>query len=877
MSSWWKEIAKKRVSLGFALRIAGIPTLFASFREPTSGTWTTHKGETYDWHECISLDEIADVAVEIDPWTGAPVTSDVSIGVRLTAEVIALLDPEHAAEIKCTLMESVTASDVTWTVDDETDVDGADLLYVGTETVELDSTAAGELTISSRGVFGSTARPHFAGAANIQEFGAGGPFISTRPMVLEGRIVELWAVPMRVRDGVRTPVGSYIADIANKLIARGPLFSFLPSYGNGTATLTMQSLASLFDRDIFTRWPKASAGHGLPGYIQVDKDCCEIAFAARNQADAITATYVRRLQRDDGAGNAEDVPFGIYHVSLIGRWVGYTIEQATAKIGESREVYGAANNFGEDGATQLYITVEYTYADEWAPELVLLPSARSLWPELGFGTEQVVAGDVDDDGSATSSCVRMRFESSDPAPRFRLSERGLRRIYYTDRGEQAFSTSVYIDDASGTAVNAFVILDDELLEITDSGTVYPNENTLLDPVPYLEIGRRAALGSVAKDHTTSGDDEALEVRQVLAFPGVEWGRALLYLLASGLEWGATYSRFWRGSGAGVGVNLIDTASFLAVGNERRDVVITEKTTLRDVVSTLCPQTQTAVIADTSIRLINLDPITEDEEDTALAITYDDISGWPSYDDGRDRIVNVVNGRNLGFNPGTGEGQDLVYTQGTSVGTWGAQQAVDIDCRWAGTAEDSEAVLGQAFDRLVSKFGARFATVGLELASALKAWAVAPGDAVTITHPALPDGAGGLGMVARLARVWRVSRRYQGDGTRAQATAVIHDLDRSTGRCRWAPTARCTSLSGAVATCSSADEAAHFAAGMVCRLYERNDSTASETRTVDSVSGADITFTTSPTLTPDFDIEFTGWTYATTGQRKFAYLDRKRWS
>jgi hypothetical protein len=869
--TWWSHIARRRVSLGFVLRIRGIPTLFASFDSP-GAPWLSYGGVAYAWHRCLTLDDIGDVATEIDPWTGRPVVGEISVGFTLTDTIRALLDFELAASESSTVVADALSVDGTIEVDDESPFIGASLAYCGVETMRISGTAAGELTVD-RGAFGSRAMPIFTSAANIQEFGTAGPLIATRPLTFEGRAVDLWAVPMVVRDGLRTPYGANLADQANQLISTGPLFSFVPSYGNGTATLSWNNLAKLCDGGVYTRYPKAVAGHGMPGYIQLDNDNCWIAFAAMDRANRVRGTYVRRLQRDN-SGSPEDVPRGLWSIGNIGRWIAYTIEQATAVIGEDRSVYGAANNFLDDGRVQLTITVRYEYVAEWAPALQLLPCPDSLWPELGFGDAAVSADVATPQGSGTSSSMRLVYEANDPPPTFRLTYRGLRRIYYRDRGEEAFSVSLNVTDALGVQVLAHALVGEEIVEVSGSGSIQPDGLSQLAPVPYLEISRRGAC-QTAPAELSADDDE--ELRQVLAFPGVPWGKVLLYLMASGIEWGGTYSRFWRGAGPGIDLGSVDTASFLAIGAEPRDIVITEATTIGDVLGILLPQAQCAVIADTAIRLIDLDPITDDEADTATAIDHDDCDeSWPTFDAGVDRIVNVVRGRNLGYNPGSGDGLELPYTQATSTGTWGHQQALDLDCRWCGSAEQSEGVLAQAFDRLVSKFGSRYATSAIGLRNAVKAWSVQPGKAVVVSHPALPDGAGGLGMVSRLARVWRVSRKYQGAGSRGQLTVAFHDLDRSTARCRWAPGALGYVSGLDEVTCSPASEAGFFESGMELRISERASAAAS-VATVLSVSGAVVRFTKNHSLTGNVLLEFAEWAGATTKQRRLAYLGRKRWS
>jgi hypothetical protein len=842
--------------------------------------WLRYGSETYSWHECISADEIAGVSTEIDPWTGAPVAGETSIGFRLTPTIRALLDAEFSAATKCVLTGDASQASVAFDVDDETTMPASGYAHLSAECVHYDTVSPASLDDVTRGLFGSRACPYFASLANVLEFGTGGPYISTRPMRLKDRLVDVWAVPMFLVDGIRSPFGDFVEDGDNARIALGPLIDFRPDHGTGLAQLGVGNLAKLIDAEVMTRFPTASAGHGLAGYVQIDADSCRIAWAI--DYGGVRAVSDHQLERDDGTGTTELVPTGLWSIAKVGQWIGWTIDQWTPTDHPtlSALIDGVTGQAGVwDGVTVLRLHAAFTdYHD--APDLsfALLPGDASLWPELGFASGEQVSGVVSVGGVFTDAISTTVYTAPSAPPMFRLSTSGLRRLYYRDRGEVAFDASPGWTDASSASVNGFVRVAEELIEFSSIGTARPDGIAALQAIPYLTIARRGALGSQAAELVTKADDEAEELRQVAAFPRTEWGRAFLYLACSGFGASGGYDQAWRGSGAALAEALFDDDSFELLGQAIRDVVVTEAMSLRDVLAALLPQTQTAVLSETTLRLVDLDPITEDEVDYAETVAETDCVWVPSWDDGEDRIVNRVNGKNLAYDPGTDKGQDLPIGQGTSAGTWGYQDAVDVDCRWSGNYGYGRHVLEQAFDRLVAKFGSRFATIGADLVNAVKAWAIAPADPIALSHSCLPDGLGGLGLVSRLCRVWGVSRTYQSSGgARGRLTLVAHDLDRSAGRCRWAPSAKGVVWPAAVITIDPDEYSAgamadqsNFDAGMLIRVSTPCTTTHAHC-TIASVVGAVITCTGAVGIAGTVIVEHEEWSIATAAQRRLAYL------
>ena len=121
---------------------------------------------------------------------------------------------------------------------------------------------------------------------------------------------------------------------------------------------------------------------------------------------------------------------------------------------------------------------------------------------------------------------------------------------------------------------------------------------------------------------------------------------------------------------------------------------------------------------------------------------------------------------------------------------------------------------------------------------------------------------------------------------ASVKLVLHDLLRSNGRCRWAPSARGTAVVGTEITldpdeftAGEESDAEQFAAGMAVRISNPGTAT-SVLRNVVSVVGNALTTLTACGLSAPVIVEFASWGAVTAAQRRWAYLSstpRKRYS
>lgn len=877
--SFLDHIAKTRVALGFAVRVRGIPYIFASFDEPSALSWKQIGSEYYTWHKCLVPGTIGPIVRGIDPWTGKPKSGDLQLRFGATSIIRALLDPVLASSERAQINGDVGIADTMFPVDDPTPLfPGTGFVHIGTECCELDDYDTGWFTVVARGAYGSRAQAYWGSQDQIRELGVDGPSACSRPLRLDGRIVDLWAVPLAVLDGVRTPLaGSSLEGEHVQLIDRGVLATWTLAPGSGVATLTMRSLASLLDAPLMTRYPYATLGHGLSNVVQVDVDCNVVRIAVYTDGE-IGLVKSGVLRRDDGTGTSEDVPVGLYTEGTIAQYLEWTIYEL---LGSPAGLAIQAGIFDDGDERWLRVAFSYSSAFSTMLSVALLNSDDSLWPELGASTDKEIKGQVTKTEDVSAYTVVHEFTLDNPPPQFRLTASGLRRVYFRDRGALAFVTPSGLGfvDASSVAAPAVVRIGEELVEFEDAATAVHPDGVSSNPLCYyLQPTRRGVLGTVAAEFVVEQDDDPEEMRQVLALP-MEAGRAFLYLACSGLNNADEFEKGWRGCAAGIDPALLDAYACEAI-DDWRTVVVTETTPLLEVAAKLMPSLQAAILCGTRISLRRIDNVAASDASTATAIDVSDCANvHPAYDAGTDRIVNVVKVTGIGYNPGTEEGAERTVSHGTSGGTYGYKDPVEVDVR-ACPAESAFDVGMSAAVSLFEKFSDVYATIGLELRNALIAWFTEPLDVVSITHPSLPDGAGGEGATSLPALVWECRRTYAGDGdlqSRGALTCVAFDVVSELLRVRLSPSLRGSVVSGAVVTVEpdeysgpSETDVDHFKVGDVCRISTPG-TTTSVRREILSISGNDVKFDSAVGLAAPVVVEFIALASMTARQKLFAIM------
>lgn len=204
----------------YALQVDGIPTLFVERIQNISG----------DFDGSLSIDDSADVGVEIDRQTGIGAGLALSVTLRDTATVRGYM---RRPSLVARLTDSYSSGGSTIDVDDTTGWPSSGTLYLGHEVYSYSGTTSTTFT-------GVTRSATYSGLTRVYPYGSG-YVVSDRPMSWRGRRCVLRAYPV-------DPAG-YIDDTAPIEVWRGEIEAEPLRQRDGFA-LQAQSLDRVLDREI---------------------------------------------------------------------------------------------------------------------------------------------------------------------------------------------------------------------------------------------------------------------------------------------------------------------------------------------------------------------------------------------------------------------------------------------------------------------------------------------------------------------------------------------------------------------------------------------------------------------------------------------------
>jgi len=261
----------------------------------------------------------------------------------------------------------------------------------------------------------------------------------------------------------------------------------------------------------------------------------------------------------------------------------------------------------------------------------------------------------------------------------------------------------------------------------------------------------------------------------------------------------------------------------------------------------------------------------------------------AWDRSSDRIVNVLKGENLGFDHGSGfVAERITWRNGTSTGTWGAAEPLEIDMTGFRNAQEARARFESVAQTVFSNWGQPFLTLAWDVTQAALVWLVDINDVVSITHDAVPKVAGvGRGVTDLLVRVYGRDAIYRQIGAGGVRGRLYGWTGGSTGNrySQWAPSAYGSTVGGSpsgidvtvdasyYSDATESNDVTYFAAGYQVRLYNPGNEGGAEIRTIDSIAGNMITLTSATTLSAPVVVEFADYDNASTtaAQQRYLYL------
>jgi len=798
-TEWINRLSRPEGAFLFFLRISGIPVLFS--HAPVPSAWGTPlvvnwKGEVYQWSETLVLsDDLGSTSTKAEPKSGLARSGkmDFSFYLRGTGEA----DPggdiwqgylnknhdrpdEGITNLRATLGGS---GETSIPVNGTTNFNNLPVpVYIGTETlVAGGSNTADEIKpINTRGAYGSWAQSFrvLDDATNGET--AGGAFVSSWPLVLRGRYVELYMCVGRWWKDEFDPVGLAMDD--TRQIYKGIVNK--TSEGDDTLTFVLGTAAidQVLNKRFATRLPLGkpiwtaadNARHILNHiYIGPHNHYMHLIWTWTDNSDSILRP--RKIAFDvllrTSGGNP--VAEGTYGIDTIAEFVknglnhdpdSYIARPNGDEIVTS--VYFQRSGIaGKDTRLQLRLrtgsaTNGATNRFYWIEMLLESPGRNvSFLRDLGWSENLLLEASTDP--AQTHGQAFFVSNDAEEAPlAFRWPAReqaAPNRIYYVKQQGPDFDPSPGWLDDSGAAIGGLVkIGDNEIVKISGLGSLTARGLT----VRWLEVAARGVMDTGEPEPLIQklepGSDRVVEFVQGVGFTGTSWPRAAAYILHSGSgESGLLHTdldRGWRGSGLALPDFVADIDQWLAIApvlNSRRERIwFDEPTTLKDfladelVISSAVLLATAEFVQDTGyrMRIIEIGHGSEHSFSDARQLTEEtNIATLKGGNVGVDRneelVINHVSIR-AGYNPATGKFLARFENfEHTSIDSWGKGATLKIDIKTISGAADQElfsrAIAAQVFSLYAHPYGilalsaARLETI---------TWQVT--DLVEITHSKL---------------------------------------------------------------------------------------------------------------------------------------------
>ena len=410
----------------------------------------------------------------------------------------------------------------------------------------------------------------------------------------------------------------------------------------------------------------------------------------------------------------------------------------------------------------------------------------------------------------------------------------------------------------------------------------------------LDGCERGRFGTTPKDHASTGlDSEAVQVQFGIGWEDVPFPEVVLQLATStGADVNGAYDTLADGVGARLSLSHFDPSAFTRLGSRlaawesRRPMLLVKGMKLSELVGAWFQPVGRFVTARTladgtyRITIGEALPALESTATTALATSNVALEPAPKYGSAG-RVINQVRAF-YRWDPAKSESDESGYVDvidDDSVSEYGVRNK--IEWKLPGWTTDSATALSAVLDwasDVFRRYGRPFDVIMLD--TDRTAHTLSPGDTVSLTIPGFPSTRGTRGETT-LAVVLQVERRFAGDEVGGSLRLAIEAPERYG---RYVPSARVeawdgttgVTLSESVFSASGDADYAHFQAGDVVWVYEDEaDATTRVQRTIASITGSAVVFTSSLPVGfvagSDTLVTFYDYGSATTRERKFAYI------
>jgi len=531
-------------------------------------------------------------------------------------------------------------------------------------------------------------------------------------------------------------------------------------------------------------------------------------------------SYEGVLRRDDGVGGYEDVPAGRVDIRRLENYIRDTILENTDGIVSVNASITFEEDTDEREERRTRLSLIFSPGDIvslW--DITLFTSKgpnESFLRDLGFKAE-TLNGEL---GTDTSEVAIFHFTAKRAPAQFRLPAQGQGtppKLYLWPNEPGTWHTdnigATAIDgwaDDDGTALNQFFqVAGKEIIECDGTWTVDATYGG-----GYIKPVARGVMGSWGNKEVyipmvARSKQKYATVLRIPAFPDVNVARMFLYLLHGSTGVAATNSAYdegWEGVGFHIPERFINAASFLtahaeAAGQTRRDNwCILPKDKARDIFDDELVICQWQIIAhEGQLHCVAIRPALEARLTSVPTLTHEenlstDLSGSGlSVDASSVRLVNAIDIK-AGYNNGTGKyALEIKNKSLDSIANYGAHPALSIKVRGLASTGENRKIARSTAKRIFDRYGHPYVVIeGLGVTTRVP-WSWQMGDAVSLTHDALPATTTATRGVATMACVVMGSEslfmgRGSGESQIHSALSLIAHPYKAARNSDWAPSA-----------------------------------------------------------------------------------------
>lgn len=893
----------------FYVMVSGIPYVFSNQALPDAwnagGGATTIGSEDYTWSQTLIVgDDFGSLSMKVEPKRGLGVAGSQTFEFSLTGDDDAASDvwlsllvrdfartDKAATNLAADLDVDTVGGAEDVTVDDASDFSTSESdVYIGTETLRAGSgsnTATTINDIGSRGAYKSWAQPHRVTSDPRGESAFAGPFVTTWPVVWEGRVVRLYMAlgvwdsagdwkPYKTSGSVRV-----LQEVYKGLITG-------VGEGNDTMTVSLEtaSLDHVLRHKVATRLPATTIRKrtftGDPIYIGAHNWYLSWTWHGFDNSVGATAAETKLTLVDQRLyTGAIDVPEGLYSIENVVTYIAATIKEYGIPQSSGATEFWPAGlervGVGKKSRTRFGFTANSTNIATYDLTLHLGGGQHiTVIRDLGFTSD----AHMDQETVVGSNSAFYATTSNEPPPAFRWPGRNRiapGRIYYEKLPTDAlqFVAPGYVDD-DGVTVPKTVLIDkaQEIIAIGTGATTTYGGATYY----YYEVDERGLMNTGKTEDTVlkfdPGSDKQIKLTQGIYMPNTSLHRALFYLMMGGSgvagTMHATWDKGWSGTGLALPSDLIDITGITTIAEnispKRDQVWIDKPTALRDWLAPELLIEQVLMVAQAdfdagdayAMTWVETHPPSEVTGSNERTLDHSNTLTFGGGNVGLDRQENkIINSIALkvAYSHGAKKfGTEIKQTHVTSQQTWGERESLTMQVKTIGGAADSSALAVQLAQRMFDRYALPYEIIELDASNAAT-WGWQVGDIVNITNTALPKldapGRGWTDVKARL--MVKKDNLMAGNGVSSRLT-MVKGGSMGFRYSRWAPSAIVASQHSGNEWNVTAHEysrttdpvdVSHFAAGYKVTLYRLGSASTTQALTIDSVDEANnrVTFTT----------------------------------